>query len=344
MIKDFENKNVLAEMKRQVNEAAKISIREARITFVLVHMMSEHHELISEGSKTKDKDIMLRFASYNLTRAGKWVEGSEEDGIMSPVELYRKEDSRFDLLDLFRHLCPAKDAVKKGLDEWQEWPDDVPYFEWYEDILQTAYTTLFGLYYFDTPVKDMLRWLGKDEPKNPRFVNAMNRHETVVNIDNDHMKLNEMTDEPERKKKRVYVSDEEIAQGMENVEELKDMFRKLAGMLAKDDTLRFCQEKEETAFGIFMIGTFAMMMPGDNVNREGMTKGDNAKLGYQMAKKTMMGKKLTSQIVTADDDKAACEVFHWGLVYGRMGVEDGSMPTDLAYTDVRRKPGPKSKK
>ena len=33
MIKDYQNKDVLAEMKRQVNEAAKISDREARITF-----------------------------------------------------------------------------------------------------------------------------------------------------------------------------------------------------------------------------------------------------------------------------------------------------------------------
>lgn len=343
MIKDFENKKVLAEMKRQVNAAAKISIREARITFVLVHMMSEHHELAEASKKDGNEGNLFRFASYNLTRAADWLEGETEGG-GTPVEMFHKEEGHFDLLGLIRYLCPANDAVKKGLEEWQEWPDDVPYFEWYEDILQTAYATLFGLYYFDTPVKDILRWLGKDEPKNPHFVNAMNRHETVVNIDNDHMKLNEMPDEPERKKKRVYVSDEEVAQGMENVEELKDMFRKLADMLAKGDTLRFCQEKEETAFGVFLIGTFAMMMPGDNVNRDGMTKGDNAKLVYQMAKKTMMGKKLTSHIMTADDDKAACEVFHWGLVYGRMGVEDGSMPTDLAYTDVRRKPGPKSKK
>ena len=45
MLKDYQNKAVLAEMKRQVNAAAKISDREARITFVLVHMISEHHEL-----------------------------------------------------------------------------------------------------------------------------------------------------------------------------------------------------------------------------------------------------------------------------------------------------------
>ena len=343
MIKDFENKNVLDAMKRQINEAAKISVRDGRITFVLVHMLSEHHEMAEATGKEGDESNLFNFASYNLNRATEWLEGKTEGG-MTPVELYRQEDGHFNLLELFRHLCPAKDAVKKGLEEWQEWPQNVPYYEWYEDMLLTAYATLFGLYYFDTPVKDMLRWLGKDEPKNPRFVNAMNRHETVVNIGNDHIKLDEMADEPERKKKRVYVSDEEVAQGMENVEELKGLFRKLADMLAKGDTLRFCQEKEETAFGIFMIGTFAMMMPGDNVNRDGMTKGDNAKLVYQMAKKTMMGKKLTSEIVTADDNKAACEVFHWGLVYGRMGVEDGSMPTDLANIDIRHKPGPKSKK
>ena len=41
MIKDYQNKEVLAEMKRQVNAAAKISDREARITFVLIHMISK---------------------------------------------------------------------------------------------------------------------------------------------------------------------------------------------------------------------------------------------------------------------------------------------------------------
>jgi hypothetical protein len=42
MLKDYKNKEVLAEMKCQVNAAAKISNREARIIFELVHMISEY--------------------------------------------------------------------------------------------------------------------------------------------------------------------------------------------------------------------------------------------------------------------------------------------------------------
>ena len=115
-------------------------------------------------------------------------------------------------------------------------------------------------------------------------------------------------------------------------------------MLGTGDVLRFCQEKEDTAFGIFMTGTFAMMMPGKNINRKGMVcSRDNAKLVYQAAKKSLMGDKLSKQIVTAADDKAAAEVFYWGLIYGEQGVADGSMPTGMADMDIRRKPKPKLK-
>ena len=87
-----------------------------------------------------------------------------------------------------------------------------------------------------------------------------------------------------------------------------------------------------------------MMMPGENVNRKGMVSSrDNAKLIYQAAKKSMMGDKITKQIVTADDDKAAAEVFYWGLVYGEQGVAKGTMPTGMADMDIRHKPKPKLK-
>ena len=51
MLKDQKNKEVLAEMKRQINAAAKISDREARITFVLVHMMSWRNRLANPRVK-----------------------------------------------------------------------------------------------------------------------------------------------------------------------------------------------------------------------------------------------------------------------------------------------------
>ena len=85
-------------------------------------------------------------------------------------------------------------------------------------------------------------------------------------------------------------------------------------------------------------------MPDKNINRKGMVSSrDNAKLVYQAAKKSLMGDKLSKQIVTAADDKAAAEVFYWGLIYGEQGVADGSMPTGMADMDIRRKPKPKLK-
>ena len=239
------------------------------------------------------------------------LEAPSTEDFKNPIELFKKEHD-VTLLDLVRFRTPAKNAVEKGLDESFEWPDNVPYEEWEEDMLQTAYATLFGLYFFNTPAKDLMRWLGKDEPKNYRFVNAMNRHETALNVTEERTRLRE-ADGP-------------------------------LDMLASGDVLRFCQEKEDTAFGIFMTGTFAMMMPGKNINRKGMVSSrDNAKLVYQAAKKSLMGDKLSKQIVTAADDKAAAEVFYWGLIYGEQGVADGSMPTGMADMDIRRKPKPKLK-
>ena len=68
MLKDYKNKEVLAEMKRQVNAAAKISDREARITFVLVHMISEHHELAESAGKPDGDNILFRFVTWCLSR------------------------------------------------------------------------------------------------------------------------------------------------------------------------------------------------------------------------------------------------------------------------------------
>ena len=181
MIKDYQNKEVLAEMKRQVNAAAKISDREARITFVLIHMISEYHILAEQCTKPDGENNLFRFISWCLSRFAEELETPSNEEFQNPIELYKK-DPDINLLELIRFRTPAKNAVEKGLDESFEWPDNVPYEEWEEDILQTAYATLFGLYFFNTPAKDLMKWLGKDERKNLRFVNAMNRHETVLNV------------------------------------------------------------------------------------------------------------------------------------------------------------------
>ena len=345
MIKDYQYKNVLAEMRRQVNAAAKISEREARITFVLVHMISEHHEIAESVNETDGESKLFQFISWCLNRFTEELETPSTEEYKNPIELYRKED--ISLLDLVRFRTPAKNAVEKELDKSLEWPSDVPYEEWEEDMLQTAYTTLFGLYFFNTPPKDLMKWLGKDEPKNLRFVNAMNRHETALNVNTERTRLRE-ADGPlpwKKKKERMYVSDEELEQGKEHIDEMRQQFHNLVDKLATGNTLRFCHEKEETAFSVFMTGIFAMMMPGKDINRKGMVKSrDNAKLVYQAAKKSLMGKNLVDDIVSAVDDRAAAEVFYWGLIYGEQGVADGSMPTGMANMDIRRKPGPRTKK
>ena len=314
MIKDCQNKDVLAQMKREVNAAAKISDREARITFVLVHMISEHHELAEQCSKPDGENNLFRFISWCLSRFAEELETPSSEEFMNPIELFKKEQD-VNLLDLSRHRTPAKNAVEKELDESQEWPDNVPYEEWEE--------------------------LGKDERKNYRFVNAMNRHETALNVSSERTRLRE-ADGPmpwKKKPKRMYVSDEEVAKGEEHVAEMRKDFVNVVDQLATGNTLRFCREKEETAFGVFMTGLFAMMMPDKNMNRRGMVSSrDNAKIVYQAAKKSLMGDKLVKDIVTADDDKAAAEVFYWGLVGGEQGVASGSMPTGMADMDIRHKP------
>lgn len=340
MIKDYQNKEALAAMKRQLNKAIKSGgDREARITFVLIHMLSERHELMESSRKQKGEDNLFRFMVWNLERIAKEFEMQPDGEYANPIDVYRKEG--MNLLEFARWRNPAKDAVKKGLEEWQEWPDDVPYEEWEEDMLHTAYITLFGLYYFDTPAKDLMRWLGKDEPKNPKFVNAMNRHETITNISIDRMGHSE---HEERPKKKMFISDEEFANGVMGLNDLRERFKKLVDQIAKGNTLRFCQEKEETAFGVFMSGLFAMMMPGEDVNRKGMVGSkENARMVYQAAKKMLMGDVVTKGIVTADDDNAAAEVFYWGLLGGEDGVRKGTMPTGLGEVDIEVKPSQTTK-
>ena len=149
MIKDYQHKNVLAEMKRQVNAAAKISDREARITFVLVHMISEHHELAESAGKPDGENNLFRFVTWCLSRFAEELETPSTEDFKNPIELFKKEQD-INLLNLSRFRTPAKNAAEKDLDESMEWPKDVPYEEWEEDMLQTAYATMFGLYFFDT--------------------------------------------------------------------------------------------------------------------------------------------------------------------------------------------------
>lgn len=243
------------------------------------------------------------------------------------------------LQDIVRSHTPAKNAVEKGLDESLEWPSDVPYEEWEEDLLQTAYTTLFGLYFFNTPTKDMMRWLGKDEPKNSRFVNAMDRHETALNIIAERGRLLD-ADDPhplKKKRKRIYLNDEDCAEAEEQGRKLREMFHGMIEEVFEGNTQRFCRENEDAAFEIFQMGLFTMLLPGKQFNRKGILDSpDHSMMLYKSAKKTVLGDKITKKIVTAADDQAAALVFYMGMLSGEQGVSKGNMPTDILNLDIRR--------
>ena len=57
MIKDFENKEKLAIMKSQLKEAAKQSDRDARIQFVLMHLICEYQELADSIGKQEEGNL-----------------------------------------------------------------------------------------------------------------------------------------------------------------------------------------------------------------------------------------------------------------------------------------------
>ena len=90
MIKDYQNKEVLAEMKRQVNAAAKISDREARITFVLIHMISEYHILAEQCNKPDGENNLFRFISWCLSRFAEELETPSNRRSRTPSSFTRK--------------------------------------------------------------------------------------------------------------------------------------------------------------------------------------------------------------------------------------------------------------
>ena len=95
MIKDYQNKEVLAEMKRQVNAAAKISDREARITFVLIHMISEYHILAEHCTKPDGENNLFRFISWCLSRFAEELEMPSNEEFTNPTTLLRYSTTSF---------------------------------------------------------------------------------------------------------------------------------------------------------------------------------------------------------------------------------------------------------
>ena len=330
MIKDFENKERLAKMQSQLKEAAKQSDRDARIQFVLMHLICEYQELADSIGKQEEGNL-FHFTGWCLNEYANNLESKSHKGFTNPIELFQKEG--VSLPDLFTHAVPVKDAVERGLDESQEWPEVVPYEEWKEDMLLTAYATMFGLYYFDTPSEDLVRWLGEDEPDNEKFVNAMNRHITAVNI--VLYRAHQFDDEKSKERKKVDVDDEDLKKGFEELDVWRKSFAKLANKIAEGDTKRFCLEKPEAAFGVFIAGLYTMMLPDESYSRSVMTSSkDNARFTYEIAKKTTIGEDTIKAIVTAEDDEAAFEIFCWALVGGEGGVSEGILPTGLIDYDL----------
>ena len=329
MIKDFENKEKLVIMKSQLKEAAKQSDRDARIQFILMHLICEYKEL-AESIGKREKGNLFHFTWWCLNQYADDFESKSDKDFTNPIECFQNKG--VSLPDLFIHAVPVKNAVERGLNESQEWPEVIPYEEWKEEMLLTAYATLFGLYYFDTPYEDLVRWLGEDEPDNEKFVNARNRHKTAANL--VLYRANKLDEETSQKEKKVDMDDEDLKKGFEELDKWRKTFAELANKIAEGDTIRFCHEKPEAAFGAFIAGLYTMMLPGESYNRSIMTRSkDNARLTYEIAKKTTIGEDTIKAIVTAEDDEAAFEVFCWALAGGEEGVSEGILPTGLIDID-----------
>lgn len=338
MIRNCKNKESLAYMRRQLNSVAKMGDLAIRTTFVLVHMTSEHLELAVSATKSGDEKKLFEFMTCCLHRFAEELERPSSEDYTNPIDLYKKGKKSL-LRDIVRSHTPAKNAVEKGLDESLEWPSDVPYEEWEEDLLQTAYTALFGLYFFNTPTKDMMRWLGKDEPKNPRFVNAMDRHETALNIIAERGRLLDADDPHPLKKKRkpIYLTDEDSAEAEEQERKLRQMFHDMIEEKFEGNMQRFCRENEDAAFNIFKWGLFTMLLRDKNFDRKSIINSPDASMMlYKSAKKKLLGDEVTKKIVTAADDQAAALVFYVGMLSGEQGVSKGNLPTDMLSWDVRR--------
>ena len=137
-------------------------------------------------------------------------------------------------------------------------------------------------------------------------------------------------------KEKIYFTDEELAQIQELTSCMKDLFVTMYGQLPEGDLLRFCK-RDDTAFAIFGLGLFAMMMPDANVNRDVMADKKNLDYVYESAKASLMGG-LVRAIRTKADDDMAKEVFHWGLTIGQQGIAAGMMPTGLGNWDFSLNP------
>ena len=137
-------------------------------------------------------------------------------------------------------------------------------------------------------------------------------------------------------KEKYNLTDEQFAESQELMSCLKDVFATLYGQLPEGDLLRFCK-RDDTAFAIFGLGLFAMMMPDANVNRDVMADKKNLDYVYESAKASLMGG-LVRAIRTKADDDMAKEVFHWGLTIGQQGIAAGMMPTGLGNWDFSLKP------
>ena len=107
-------------MKRQVNAAAKISDREARITFVLIHMISEYHILAEQCTKPDGENNLFRFVLWCLSRFCDELELPADGEFTNPIER--------SAADTRRHLetgqassaggwhptCVFRECIKKG--------------------------------------------------------------------------------------------------------------------------------------------------------------------------------------------------------------------------------------
>lgn len=299
-----------------VCEGEEAGIRAARKQFLYDHYSMEIIMPREDYDHYKGGIPLRKFLNSCMDKFADDFEKPSTDDFKNPIELYKEDDS-LDIMEFARLNCPTKNAVKQGLDNSLEWPKKVPFEYWAEDLVRAVYINLFGLYYFDSSIDDMVRWVTQDELHNPAFVNAVNHCETALNIDMDrnlHLDdskpfwggRNDFTARDEAKNE----NNDYAQKAQDNFNEL---FDKWVNDLPLGDTGIFCRVYREEALQVYRAAILVMLMRENLSACEKINDSDDyGRYAFQFAKKFFMGPDVV-EVIEKKGEKVAYEVFNWGL-------------------------------
>lgn len=304
------------------------SISAARITFLSHHIYFErcNHEKIDKmKEESVENPSLSRFLNSYLELFAEIFGKPSTDDFKNPIDLYR-EDYSLNILELARINTPTKSAVEKGLDKSLEWPSDIPYVDWLEDFVKTIFINMFGLYYFNTSIGDMVRWVTKDEHDNPHFINGLNCYETAYNIDNDCGRSEgvDYFDKRNLEKDQIRIKFEHYISQNSNWD-TDDLVKNVASK----ETYKFYYTKE-VAYNIFLLAQgFLIILTGKSSRDSYIRSFEDARRLYYRVKKYLMPQKDKKEIVTPEEDNIASEIFYIGLLSGYERGKDLPISEDL---------------